>query len=758
MLLGGLLFLQSHAYAQETTYRETFLDVVMNGEEAAESALFLIDGDGGVVAHRDDLLAWRLIVEGLPVLQWGGESYIRLDSFDGVDYRMDPSALTLTVTMPLKHFSTTRLGARAEYPPPQGGGGAYLNYDFIYQDGDAIDPAASGVMEFVAFATPSWGVLANSALLSELHDEAEVIRLESTWTRDIVSRRETLSLGDAFSAASPLSRPVRFGGFRWATDFSLDPGFISRPTGNIAGIAERPSTVEVFVDGARRYSSEVSAGPFEIGQITGVTGQGDIMVVVTDLLGREQVITQPYSFGAQNLGAGVSDFSFEGGALRENYGQASADYGPGFGAASYRYGLTDNITVGGHVEGTREFRTAGLESTFSIPWVGSLGLTALGSRDQADDGWRGGFSYDYSGRWFGFGVASEWTAETFRQIGEDETMPPPARVDRARFRLNLNPWGSFGTAYAGRGMRGGDDQSVLSATYSVKLGPVSAMLYGTRIFEPDRNSVVGLTLVIPLGAARSGTLGGSRDDNGAAGYAEYQKGLDNSDTGFAYRLRAEQDNDISALSGNVTGYSSIATARVDVDWRDGDASYRAGLGGSLVAAGGGLFMTRQVGAGFAVVDTGDVEGITVYRDNHEVGKTRGDGKLLVPNLQPWYANRVGIEPQDIPFDATAGSTETTAVPYARAGVRVPFEVKRSRSATLTLLDASSGEPVLSGSQVRGPGGMEALVARDGLVYLTGLEPGETSFTATGGGRTCQFSLNIPREADIMPNLGEVQCR
>ena len=118
--------------------------------------------------------------------------------------------------------------------------------------------------------------------------------LESTWTRDKPMQLTRLRFGDAISGASSWGGAVRFGGVQWATDFSLQPGFVTSPRPGISGEAALPSTVELYVDNLLRMRREVPSGPFSIQDLPVINGQGDARLVVRDILGREQVITQPF--------------------------------------------------------------------------------------------------------------------------------------------------------------------------------------------------------------------------------------------------------------------------------------------------------------------------------------------------------------------------------------------------------------------------------------------------------------------------------
>ena len=56
-----------------------------------------------------------------------------------------------------------------------------------------------------------------------------------------------------------------------------------------------------------------------------------------------------------------------------------------------------------------------------------------------------------------------------------------------------------------------------------------------------------------------------------------------------------------------------------------------------------------------------------------MGRTNGRGDTLVPNLLPYYANRLGISDQDVPFDREIETVEQAVAPPYRGGALVTFQ-------------------------------------------------------------------------------------
>ena len=102
---------------------------------------------------------------GEAIFLYGGEEFASLDAFPGLTYRLNATTLELDIDAPVALFDRTNLFPRRKRLPPQGGTGAYLNYDALLDMGDDVDPGFAGVVELVAFRAESLGVLESDVLI-----------------------------------------------------------------------------------------------------------------------------------------------------------------------------------------------------------------------------------------------------------------------------------------------------------------------------------------------------------------------------------------------------------------------------------------------------------------------------------------------------------------------------------------------------------------------------------------------------------------
>ena len=110
--------------------------------------------------------------------------------------------------------------------------------------------------------------------------------------------------------------------------------------------------------------------------------RGDARIVVRDVLGRETVLDQPFFTHTYLLEQGLTDWSGEIGAVRNNLGISSADYGQHFASGMIRHGISKSLTLEGQGEFGESLQDLGVGAAYALPFQ-ALGQAALSaSQDQ----------------------------------------------------------------------------------------------------------------------------------------------------------------------------------------------------------------------------------------------------------------------------------------------------------------------------------------------------------------------------------------
>ena len=483
---------------QSEEWLESLTSVILNGETVTEGAFAIQGPDDQWALRVVDLRDWRVILDEDRILTFNGEPFYEVSNLDGVVSEFDDRTLTLNITLPASGFESTALeSARRSTLPPQSGRGAFLDYDALFLTGDGVRERLDALLELGAFN--EHGVLVSDFRLGDITEDAELVRLETTLTKDFPDKRATVRLGDSVTSSGTLGRPVRFGGVQLASNFSTDPNFVTFPLPTIGGLAEQNSVAEVFLNNTVRVSEEVPAGPFEIDNLPVVSGAGEVQLRVTDLLGREQFLTQSYYVSPRLLKEGLSDYSVELGFERERFNDAQFDYGRPLLVGNESYGFTDSLTgdVRGEISDDRQ--AFGLGGAALLGSYGLVSAGVIGSRDDdVGEGFEAFADYEYRGRNFNVGVRTEYAHEDFRQIGQDRE--PVKRTDQVAAGFGLGPAGRVGAILINTETRNDQDRRSVVTNYSVPLGPGSLLLSGLGVIKPCADRILfSAALTHPIG-------------------------------------------------------------------------------------------------------------------------------------------------------------------------------------------------------------------------------------------------------------------
>ena len=750
----------AHAELAPDAFSESVLEVTVNGEHLASPLVVRRDADGTLLVRAEDLKALRIKTPAHGSMTVNGQLYYRVGMDIGANVSFDEATQSVDVNLPAQAFVPTsaRYASadaphRADVQP-----GAFVNYD-VSAERVSGETSAGTFVEVGIFG--SRGVVTASAVGRTGPDRSDGVRLDTAWTRDFPDRMETLRIGDSISSAGSWGRSARFAGIQYGTNFSTQPSFVTTPLLSASGDAVLPSTVDVFVNGNPVASETVQPGPFQIEGVPAVNGAGQIQVVVTDALGREQVVSQPYYAGTALLREGLTEYSVEAGAIRQDYAAKSNGYGNAVGAATYRHGVTDHFTA--EVHGEAQGNGAAASGVSGAVQLGTLGIVsatgAVGGDGKGDGpGWLAGFGFESNGQRLSLYARTLYASESFAQLGENTTRVRPRSRTFGGVGFNLNRFGSLQFAYGRQENWGAPGAQTFGLGYSLELGLLGMLnLFANYSDSDDATTDVFLTWTMPFGERGSASSslqqssGGDGTQDGFSAAATVQQSLPvGPGTGYVASVSSERDY---RLGYAYQGRAGLLTA--DYASANGQEGLRVGGVGGVAITGLGVMPARRLDQSFAMVKVADYAGLQVYVDNQPVGRTDSQGRVLLDNLLPYQANEVSIDPTELPMDATIATPSMTVTPAYRSGVSVKFPVSRADSMTMRLVQAD-GRPVPAGAEVMFEGNAFP-VAMNGLVYLSGVATNVHASVTWRDGK-CGADFTRPSGGGPIPDLGDVQCR
>ena len=178
---------------------------------------------------------------------------------------------------------------------------------------------------------------------------------------------------------------------------------------------------------------------------------------------------------------------------------------------------------------------------------------------------------------------------------------------------------------------------------------VSLFVSGGLAKQPSsftRDIFTGLTFFL---GQTTGSLSYQNSEGAGGGTLALQKSLPLG-SGYGYRIQAGAAAGIkNPLVDSLVQYQG-PYGRYEANYTrvDGRNETLLNTAGGLAFIGGDFFLTRPVQDSFAVIQVPGVAGVRGYSSNQDVGHTNSQGNLFVPNLLPYYGNRLSISDRDVP--------------------------------------------------------------------------------------------------------------
>jgi outer membrane usher protein len=733
--------------------KERLLQVDVDLQQLNETVLVLEDGAGLLYLRDQDLQRWRLrLPKAGTAIVYLGEHYYPLSAISDVTPDYDPKTLTLMIKVKAEAFTDTtramRYGIipRAVKPDP----GGFLNYDLFVAQSPGVMQRA-GQLELGFFNR--FGVGNSTVLADASGSSVHLTRLDTAWTKDYPQTLQTLTLGDAITSPGSWGRSVRFGGIRFASNFGTQPGLLTYTPQKAAGLAVLPSTVDVFINNALVSRQRVPPGPFSISNLPVVNGSGQVSLVVRDLLGREQITSQPFYASQSLLRKGLENYSYELGMLRNNFGLSSNDYGGVIATATYRRGISDRVTGELHSQAMRDQATAGVGADVLLPQIGTFNGYIAGSSRNKIQGAMAMLGLDRQADPWSAGVHTQINSPSFTQIGWQLPQLPPIHQTHLNLSYQTHRSGSVGAAYLWQHNRDQIDMRIVTFSYSVSLGTAGSFtLSALRNLTGDVSTTIFALFSIPLEAATSLSVSSqSIAPSGNLMTATLQRNLPAGE-GDGYRLQTRSDG---LQKASYLRQNNIGSYSADVAQSMGTTATRLNATGGIAMLGGNAFLSRRIEQSFAVVRIPDYPGVHVLVDNQPAGRTNADGNALIPRLRAYDRNVISIDQRDLPLDAEIGTLQLEVVPYYRSGISVPFPIRKSRAATLTLkLESGSFVPI---GAIINHNNHTYTVGYEGQLYIAGLNS-SNHLRVTWLNQYCELDVAFSPTDDPLPDLGIFICK
>jgi outer membrane usher protein len=724
---------------------------------------------GKLMARSDELhdLGFRLPLS--LASETGG--LIALSDLPGVTYSVDQVNQVLRVTASDSALLPTLLQLYGGEEPGthriiESGTGVTLNYDLVgsFASGQA---GGTGSLDFRAFTpkgivSSNW--LAYAGAASSASGTNTAIRLDSTYTFADVNKLRRYSMGDFITSGLSWTRPVHLEGAQILSDFSMRPDLVTFPLPSVSGSAAVPTAVTVLMNGNLVASNQVTAGPFQIPQLPVISGAGTISMTVTNALGQQVNVTQPFYASTTLLKPGLQTFAVDAGLARRFWGSYSNIYGKMAGSAIYRRGLTRKFTVEGSVEDTPGAAIEGAGGVFQVGHLGVVNFAAAASSGSGTTSAQYSAGAQRIGRKFSLGASAIIAGRNYRDIAAMNGAAVSRKQLNGNTSLTLKRFGTVGAAYAGLdqdnspnpippGSTTSQHTKVVSANYSLQVHHMS--IYANEFISyasTGKTNGLQVGITIPIGKRSAVTVSGASD---GSGQVQAQKSAPQvGDWGYDAFVSAG-DSTHEFAQGQYK--SQVGLFTTGIDQSAGQTTVRLESQGAVSFIDKALFLSNWVYDSFAIVDTSPIPRVHVLQENRDVGRTNSSGRLLVPDMRSFDLNHITIEPTDIPADATINNAARAFRPRDLSGVVLKFPIKFSHAALLQLVDeAGVPLPLGSAATLRATSAVFP-VGFDGDAYVEDLSLHNELIVEKPNGQRCTVAFDYKAVPGEIPSIGPLRC-
>lgn len=575
--------------------------------------------------------------------------------------------------------------------------------------------------------------------------------------------------GDVLATAGPFGTSITGAGLYVSKIWTMSPDALRQPRGRIRATTALPAQVELLVDGTTLFRGNVNPGPIEFDNLQYAGGQRDMRLVVTDVSGRRTVIEQPFFFADTALAAGVHDYSYFIGRRSELGSANQWVYKEPAAQAFHRYGATDNVTIGAGGEANADFATLGGGVSLRSDTLGLFSLDLLANRDRVLRRNRTGWAarYTFQTPFFSAIAGLRMFDHGFRSFTANASAFP-IRDARLALATTVGPM-SYSLEWT-RTQAEAETRSTTALRLFRSLGNMSVLSAELRSTVVNGQRQKGLGVIYRHYLDPVNWAGGALDMAGDSRTltAEVGRQLPEGE-GLGYRASlidvAQPGSHTRTAALNATYNLRPAAIEVSTSTQSGGGGTfgEVALTGAIVAVGGHMGLSRQVGDSFLLARLGVPEpGIEILLNNQVQGRTDARGELFIPNVSAFDRQDVSVNDKQIPMTYQLGRRGVVVAPAYRSGAVVDFDMRRQRAAVGQAWRLREGRRTPVAEQkwtMSGPSGTLTIeTSSTGDFYVEDAAPGSYAGQVMSGTDALQCTLVVPQSQEPVQELrGGVTC-
>ncbi|WP_339405124.1 fimbria/pilus outer membrane usher protein [Pseudomonas helleri] len=687
----------------------------------------------------------------------------------GATVHMDGGKLTLSLSIPQIAMRRDIAG----YVDPQrwdyGINSAFVNYQLSAQQSRNDQTGHNNSHDLYVNSGLNlgvWRLRSNNTFRSDAKGDRTWSRAYTYLQRDLPGAHSQLTLGETFTPGD-VFRSVPIRGVQIASDMSMLPDSQQHYAPTIRGVAQTRARLEIRQNGFPVYSTYVSAGPYEINDLTLASGSGELEIILTEADGQVRRFTQPYATLTNLLREGVWRYSASAGRYNAPFDATDDSM---LWQGTLAIGTRLNSTLYGGLMGNDFYQAATLGIGKSLGSIGALSFDVTRSSAQTEpeksqhtvQGMSYSVKYGKSFetrtnlRFAGYRYSTEGYrdfTEAVRERSADQRFRGSRRsMLEASVFQDIGLYSSLSLIFSQENYWQLDDaQRQFQLNFSSRFNTVSYSLYASQSLNDDEfnERQYGLTISVPLEFGRSTTATYDlRQNSGqlnhrAALSGRAQNGLLNYRASAASNESGRQSAELSL--GYLAPFASLGagiTQGTDFSTLSLNAS------GALLLHADGLETGPYLGETSGLIHVPNIANVGLLNDSS--ARTNDRGYALIPYLHPFRINRVILDTDQLDPNVEIDNGVTQVVPRRGAVVKALFPARKVERLLVSTRN-QNGTALPFGAQISNADGhVLGIVGQAGQSLLSTVEGQQTIHVRWGktSAEQCQAQFdthNMPFE-------------
>ncbi|HET9428155.1 MAG TPA: fimbrial biogenesis outer membrane usher protein [Allosphingosinicella sp.] len=703
----------------------------------------------------------------------------------GIRIRYNPQDLALeleiaserraTRTVQVSPLDRERFGTFVE----PAGVSAYLNIrgnlDYLWEGSN--DGLQAPVLFMDGAARLGRIVAESDAIWQPGSDGVDFQRLGSRLVYDDTDNLIRWTAGDLITTTRGFQSGPDIAGISAFRSYSvLQPQQIIRPRGDRSFRLERPSTVEVQVNGQIVRRLQLAPGTYDLRDFPFTQGSNDIRLAILDDAGRTEVLRFNVFLDQSQLARGLTEFGVYAGVLAPLQGDGP-NYTDNLAFSGFvRHGVSDFLTLGGNVQADADTRMGGVEAV----WATGVGTFGANFSISDIDGFGAGRAalvtfqrliQRSGGRADSLSLFVESRSRDFGPLGTIIPNNPFKFEVGGGYSHAFSDFiygGVDGRYSSGRGVQ--RDVWSVRGTLGYRINPRMSLTSDVRWEQDNIGRRVSGLLSLTVRLGRFSNLRADYDTRFDRARLSYNR-LEGTGVG-SYNIAADVERNNLGSGVNLVGNyyanrSELGLSHFGTFDDDFGAStnQRTSLrfATSLAIADGSFSMGRPIYDSFAIVKGHRaLDGANIYVDPSPFGFTANTGMLGAgthPSLSSYAERTITVDAPSAPAGFDIGQGSFRVFPPYRSGYLLQVGSDYMVTALGRLINRD-GEPV---SLVTGTATELAHPEREPLTIFTnregrfgavGLAPGRWRIQMNDDLRS-SYVINVPESAEGILRVGDI---